>query len=60
MKVDGVSWVNARRFQRAGHAPNSELENGVLRVAGLEIVRLDNDPNFQEKGRLELQMRGGR
>lgn len=60
MQVDGVSWVNARRFQRLGKVPNGELDNGVLRVAGLEIVRLDNDPNFQEMGRLELQMRGGR
>lgn len=60
MQVDGISWVGARRFKRLGRVANNELENGVLRVAGLEIVRLDNDPNFQEKGQLELQMRGGR
>jgi predicted phage baseplate assembly protein len=60
MRVGGISWVNANRFQRLGRAPNLELENGVVPIGTLEIARLDNDPSFEERGRLELRMRGGR
>ena len=60
LRVDGISWVDARRFQRFGKAPNRELEDGVLRAAPREILRLDNDPNFRERGRLAIEMRGGR
>jgi hypothetical protein len=60
LRIDGISWVDARRFQRLGRAANRELEEGVVRVAPLEIVRLDNDPNFQENGQLTVVMRGGR
>jgi hypothetical protein len=59
MQVPGVQSVEVERFQRLGKAPNRELEDGVLRTGRLEVVRLDNDPNFPENGRLELVMRGG-
>jgi hypothetical protein len=59
MAVPGVASVNATRFQRFGALPNDELQNGVLVPGRLEIARLDNDPNFQENGRLELEMTGG-
>jgi hypothetical protein len=32
----------------------------VLRAGPREILRLDNDPNFRERGRLAINMRGGR
>lgn len=59
MQVPGVQSVEVERFQRFGKAPNKELEDGVLLTGRLEIVRLDNDPNFSENGRLDLVMRGG-
>lgn len=59
MKVPGVHSVEVQRFQRFGKAPNKELEDGVLLTGRLEVVRLDNDPNFPENGRLELVMQGG-
>jgi len=60
LRVDGISWVDAASFHRFGRAPNRELEDGVLRAAPREVLRLDNDPNFQERGRLVVDMRGGR
>ena len=60
MRVDGISWVDANHFHRFGRAPNCELEDGVMRAAPREVLRLDNDPNFRERGRLVVDMRGGR
>jgi hypothetical protein len=55
----GVASVDVLRFQRWGRTPNNEREDGIVRAAALEVLRLDNDPNFPENGRLELTMRGG-
>jgi len=60
MRVDGISWVDAHRFQRLGKVANRELEDGLIRIGPLEIARLDNDPNFEERGQLTIQVRGGR
>ncbi|HBY59759.1 MAG TPA: putative baseplate assembly protein, partial [Solibacterales bacterium] len=57
--VAGVESVLVTRFQRWGKTANQELGKGVLTPAGLEIVRLDNDPNFPENGKLEWVMNGG-
>jgi hypothetical protein len=59
MAVDGLSWVQADRFQRWGKLPNQELQKQVLQPGPMEVVRLDNDPNFRENGRLELVLAGG-
>jgi predicted phage baseplate assembly protein len=59
MGVAGVQSVEVITFQRYGMAPNKELDDMVLITGRLEIVRLDNDPNFPENGRLQLVMRGG-
>lgn len=59
MQVAGVASVEAIRFQRWGKLPNKELENGRLVPASLEIVQLDNDPNFPENGRIDFEMHGG-
>lgn len=64
MQVPGVRYVtldaNApHRFQRWGQAPNDEVAQGRIALGRLEIARLDNDPNAQENGRLELFMEGG-
>jgi hypothetical protein len=59
MEVAGVASVVVRRFQRFGKTANSEIDKGVLTTAPLEIVRLDNDPNFPENGKIEFQIEGG-
>jgi len=59
MEVAGVASVEATRFQRWGKLPNKELEDGRFVPASLEIVQLDNDPNFPENGRIDFQVHGG-
>jgi len=58
--VEGIECVRVRRLQRLFEAPNRELDNGLLPLAGHEIARLDNDPNYPERGRLEIIVQGGR
>ena len=58
--VPGVECVTVTRFQRLFESPNHELENGVLPLRVNEIAQLDNDPNYPEHGKLEIQVKGGR
>ena len=59
MAVAGVSWVELQRFQRKGGlAVIGEIPTEI-RMARLEIARLDNDPNAPENGRIEFNMEGG-
>jgi hypothetical protein len=58
--VDGVDSAEVKVFQRFGKLPNNELEQGYIPIDRLEVVRLDNDPNFQENGVLRLNMLGGK
>ncbi|MBB2496650.1 baseplate J/gp47 family protein [Pseudomonas sp. UL070] len=57
--VTGVASLDVVRFQRWGKVANQELQDGQVKVGALEVLRLDNDPNFPENGRLLLSMRGG-
>jgi len=59
MCVDGVESLEITGFQRWGKLANRELERGVLATGRLEIIRLDNDPNFPENGRLDIILYGG-
>jgi hypothetical protein len=59
MAVNGVASAEVKRFERFGKTPNKELDNYMLMPAPLEIVRLDNDPNFPENGKIEFEMHGG-
>jgi hypothetical protein len=59
-QVTGVESVTARVFQRQGVPESSGLATGRLDIDRLEIVRLDNDPNFAERGRLTLALGGGK
>lgn len=59
MRVTGVASVDVLRFQRWGKTANQEIESGVLALGPIEVARLDNDPNFPENGKLEIQSRGG-
>jgi hypothetical protein len=58
--VEGVASVNITAFQRQGLPETSGLTNGFLTMHRLEIARLDNDPNFQERGIFKLDLGGGR
>lgn len=53
--VHNVEPVVVRRWDR-----EAEAVDGVLTLDRLEVPRLDNDPNQQENGLLELEMEGGR
>lgn len=57
--VTGVASLQVKVFQRWGKTPNQEIEQGLISAAPLEVLRLDNDPNFPENGRLLLNMQGG-
>lgn len=58
--VEGVESARVTRLQRLFEGPRGEFESGVLSLGPLEIARLDNDPNYPERGVLALDVRGGR
>jgi hypothetical protein len=58
--VEGVDSASVTQFQRWGKLANHELQQGYIPVDRLEILRLDNDPNFPENGILRLNMGGGK
>jgi hypothetical protein len=60
MAVEGVQSVTVRKFNRLGRLPQGELAGGVIRPGQLEVLQLDDDPSFPERGRLALAMGGGR
>ncbi len=60
MAVDGVDSVVVSTFQRFGKLANNELQQGYIPAGRLEVIRLDNDPNFPENGELNLNMDGGK
>jgi hypothetical protein len=51
--------VDVRTFQRLREPETSGLDSGELPMGRLEIARLDNDPNFPERGTLDVTMGGG-
>ena len=59
-KTDGVDSVTITAFGRQASQSDAALENGVLTLGRLEIARLDNDPNFPERGSLSITAIGGR
>lgn len=56
----GVLSVQITKFQRQGAPGNETLTSGKLLLNRLEIARLDNDPNFPDRGLFTLIMKGGR
>ena len=48
--VAGVDSVIVSKFQRQRINSNTALASGKLEVGRLEIARLNNDPNFPERG----------
>ncbi len=58
--VAGVESVSVVRFQRQRQDASSAIDTGVLPMGRLEIGRLDNDPNFPERGVLIVTVGGGK
>ncbi|GAC1382517.1 MAG: putative baseplate assembly protein [Marmoricola sp.] len=58
--IEGVSSVEVQTFQRLDQPLTSGLATGVLPMQRLEIPRLDNDPDFPERGQLTVTVGGGR
>jgi predicted phage baseplate assembly protein len=58
--VTGVESVRVTTLQRLFEDANQEIENGILPLGPLEVARLDNDRSFPERGKLFLDVRGGR
>lgn len=59
LDLDGTP-PRANRFRRFGEPPRGELENGQIRLSGLEIARVDNDPTAPENGSIRFFLEGGR
>ena len=59
MNVDGVTSVEVLRFHQWGKTAADEIEKGYLKPSTLQVIRLDNDPNFPEFGKIEFEMHGG-
>jgi hypothetical protein len=57
--VPGVQSVEVKTFQRQRQPASSGIDSGSLTMGRLEIARLDNDPNFPERGVLDLTFGGG-
>jgi hypothetical protein len=58
--VEGVESVRLDRFQRLVDPDPFTQENGVIPIARLEVARLDNDPNYRDRGRLLVSAGGGK
>lgn len=59
--LPGVASVTINTFQRLhAQADTTALDNGVLTIGRLEVARLDNDPNFPERGVFKLSVGGGK
>lgn len=58
MAVSGVASVEIETFQRWGGSANGEITAGIFRPGDREIVELQNDPNFPERGVFEAIMEG--
>jgi hypothetical protein len=58
--VEGVSHVEATVFRRQGDGSDAALKAGRIDVGRLEVVRLENNPDFPDRGVFHLKMLGGK
>ncbi len=58
--VAGVRHVEVTALRRLGETADTVPADGLFAVGRLEIVRLDSDPNFPDRGQLTFTMKGGR
>jgi hypothetical protein len=57
--VEGVDSVEITTFQRRETPSGEPIETGQIAFHPLEIPRLDNDPNFPERGLFSMVVKGG-
>ncbi len=58
--VPGVDFVQITTFRRQDDVTSNGIPDGKLELNRLEIARLDNDPNFPDRGIFKLTMNGGK
>ena len=59
--IPGVRHVEVRALRRQGATTDADLPaDGVFTTGRLQIIRLENNPNFPDHGVLKLELRGGR
>lgn len=58
--IPGVVSVQVTRLQPQMSASNHEIENGLLPLGPFRIAQLENDPNYPDRGRLNISVVGGR
>jgi uncharacterized phage protein gp47/JayE len=58
--VPGVSSVTITLLRRQGDQTTALPPGGVLTIGPREILRLNNDPNFAERGVLRIDVGGGK
>ncbi len=58
--IAGVASVDISCFQRQDHPSDQPRQDGKLDLDRLEVARLDNDPNYPERGRFVLTLQGGK
>lgn len=59
MEIPGVASVEIKEFKRWAKNAGTEIHDGYLKPAELEIVRLDNDASLPENGKINFIMLGG-
>jgi hypothetical protein len=60
MAVPGVQSVTPVVFQRFARLSQGELGLGLIKPDTTEVLELQDDPSFPERGRLRITMGGGR
>ena len=68
MQVEGVNWVGLTdgkstkigHFRRLDQSNIDYADTGIIPIGEGEIARLDNDPNFPDRGLLKFILKGGR
>jgi hypothetical protein len=58
--VPGVTHVRVSKFQRQNQPSGQSLQDGFLTLDPLEVARLDDDLDFPERGKLTVNVEGGR
>jgi hypothetical protein len=59
MHIRGVESVEITEFKRWAKISDKEIGTGLIQPSELEILRLDNDLNYPENGKINFIMLGG-
>jgi hypothetical protein len=59
-RIDGVISLNVTKFKRTDKSDDTGLSEGVIKIGPFEIIQVENDPNYSDRGRITFSMKGGR